>query len=373
MQIISLRVKFKGIDTFQMRASPYPFAIGIWIIWGLLFCFIFPGFAMADNIRPLYMEIEELQSGNIRVVWKVPRGQGIPPNLKPSFPEHFRVIPPLKRLQTNDAVVETWNMIGGGDGLAGAQIRIDGLKQTTTDALVRIRLSDGSVHRVVLRPSETSTTIPNPQNSMDEQKKRHIAVLHFIDHWRYGLLFSIALVLSLLTIARRRGIILCTVALIAGSFCGHTLGRLPVYDTFFEQSIPSEKETVKILKGLLLNTYRAFMLQEDEDIYDILSLSVSGEFLSEVYLQNRENLRIRDSEGTMAIIHQLDIKSIGSMAKKKDGRIAIAANWDVYGSVHHQNHVHYRCNTYTAEVIMKPTETYWKLVKIQLLDEQRVL
>jgi hypothetical protein len=43
------------------------------------------------------------------------------------------------------------------------------------------------------------------------------------------------------------------------------------------------------------------------------------------------------------------------------------------GSVHHQKHVHYRCNTYTAEVIIKPTENYWKLVKIQLLDEQRVL
>ena len=82
----------KGIDTFQMRASAYPFAPGIWIIWGLLFCFIFPGVALADNIRPLYLEIEELQSGNIRVVWKVPRGQGIPPNLKPSFPEHFRVL-----------------------------------------------------------------------------------------------------------------------------------------------------------------------------------------------------------------------------------------------------------------------------------------
>jgi hypothetical protein len=80
-----------------------------------------------------------------------------------------------------------------------------------------------------------------------------------------------------------------------------------------------------------------------------------------------------DSDGTMAIIHQLDIKSIDSMASKKDGSIGMVANWDVYGSVHHQKHVHYRCNTYTAEVIIKPTENYWKLVKIQLLDEQRVL
>ena len=292
---------------------------------------------------------------------------------EPSFPEQFRIIPPRKRLKTNDAIVETWNMIGGDDGLAGAQIRIDGLKQTTTDALVRIRLSDGSVHRVVLRPTETTTTIPNPHKTKDKQKKFHTSLLQFIDHWRYGLLFSTAFVLSLLPMARRRGIVLCTVALIAGALCGHALGQLPVYDKVFNQNTPSKAEAAKILQGLMLNTYRAFMLQKDEDIYDTLARSVSGDFLSEVYLQNRENMRMRDPDGAMAIIHQLDIKSIDSMAQKKDGSIGIVANWDVYGSVHHQKHVHYRCNTYTAEVIIKPTENYWKLVKIQLLDEQRVL
>lgn len=342
-------------------------------IWVVLLWLVIPDFAKADNIRPVYLEIEESPSGNIRVVWKVPRGQGLPPDFKPSFPKQFRVIPPQKRLQTNDAIVETWNMIGGDNGLAGSQIRIDGLKQTTTDALVRIRLSDGSVHRVVLRPTETATTIPTPHNSIDEQKKPQASLLRFIDRWRYGLLFSAAFVLSLLPMARRRGIILCTVALIAGALCGHGLGRLPAFDKVFNQSSPSKAETVKILQGLMLNTYRAFILQRDEDVYDTLARSVSGEFLSEVYLQNREKMRIGKSDEAMAIVHQLDIKSIDSMEKRKDGGIGIVANWDVYGSVYHQKHVHYRCNTYTARVIIKPTENYWKLVNIHLLDEQRVL
>jgi len=363
--------KGKCIDMFQFKISRCTFTK--WIIWGILFWFIIPDFALADNIRPAYLEIEELASGNIRVVWKVPRGQGIPPNFEPSFPEQFRIIPPRKRLKTNDAIVETWNMIGGDDGLAGAQIRIDGLKQTTTDALVRIRLSDGSVHRVVLRPTETTTTIPNPHKTQDEQKKFHTSLLQLMDHWRYGLLFSTAFVLSLLPMARRRGIVLCTVALMVGALCGHALGQLPVYDKVFNQNTPSKAEAAKILQGLMLNTYRAFMLQKDEDIYDTLARSVSGDFLSEVYLQNRENMRMRDPDGAMAIIHQLDIKSIDSMVQKKDGSIGIVANWDVYGSVHHQKHVHYRCNTYKAQVIIKPTENYWKIVKIQLLDEQRVL
>jgi hypothetical protein len=342
-------------------------------IWGILFWFIIPDFALADNIRPAYLEIEESASGNIRVVWKVPRGQGIPPQFEPSFPEQFRFITPRKRLKTNDAIVETWNMIGGEDGLAGAQIGIEGLKQTTTDALVRIRLSDGSVHRVVLRPTETATTIPNRHKSNNEPKKSHTSLLPFIDHWRYGLLLSTAFVLSLLPSARRRGIVLCTVALMVGALCGHALGQLPVYDKVFNQNTPSKAEAAKILQGLMLNTYRAFMLQKDEDIYDALARSVSGKFLSEVYLQNRKSMRMGDSDGAVAMIQKLDIKSIDAIAQKKDGSIGIDANWDVYGSVYHQKHVHYRCNTYTAEVIIEPTENHWKLVKIQLLDEQRVL
>ena len=89
--------------------------------------------------------------------------------------------------------------------------------------------------------------------------------------------------------ARRRGILLCTVALIAGAFSGHALGRLPVYDKFSNQRLPAKAEATRILQGLMLNTYRAFMLQRDEDVYDALARSVAGEFLSEVYLQNREN------------------------------------------------------------------------------------
>jgi hypothetical protein len=122
------------------------------------------------------------------------------------------------------------------------------------------------------------------------------------------------------------------------------------------QKMPSQMEASKIIQGLLLNTYRAFMLQEDEAIYDKLARSVSGDFLSEVYLQNRERMRMTGSDGAMAIIQRLDIKSIESMTLQKEDRISMVDRWDVYGSVHHQQHVHYRCNTYTAEIIIQPTE-----------------
>jgi hypothetical protein len=115
-------------------------------------------------------------------------------------------------------------------------------------------------------------------------------------------------------------------------------------------------ESKRILRGLMLNTYRAFMLDKDEEIYDVLARSVAGEFLSEVYLQNREAMRIYETGGTMTLIDRLDIKSIESMKRLKSGAIAIVANWDVYGSVRHRKHIHFRCNTYKAEVTIVPTE-----------------
>jgi hypothetical protein len=270
-------------------------------------------------------------------------------------------------------MVETWHMTAGDKGLAGARIGINGLNQTTMDAMVRIRFPDGGVHRVVLRPAEPSAIIPTPEEGGGPPGASAASFLLVIDRWRYGLLITAAVALSLLPAARRRGILLCTAALVVGALCGNALGRLPNYNDLWQTDTPTKTEASKILKGLMLNTYRAFMLQDEEAIYHTLERSVAGEFLSEVYLQNREKMRIGDPDESWAIIHQLDIKSIDAIVPKDDDSIGIVAQWDVYGSVHHQRHVHYRCNTYTAEVVIKPSNNYWKLSKIQLLDEQRVL
>ncbi|MEA3230644.1 MAG: hypothetical protein U9Q05_02675 [Thermodesulfobacteriota bacterium] len=44
-----------------------------------------------------------------------------------------------------------------------------------------------------------------------------------------------------------------------------------------------------------------------------------------------------------------------------------------YGSVRHRNHIHFRCNTYKAELSIVPADNYWKLTGVQLLEEKRVL
>jgi hypothetical protein len=181
---------------------------------------------LADNIRPAYLDIEEFEPGAFRVVWKVPLNQNVPARFRPSFPESFKVSSPKKRV-----------------------------KMTTTDALVRIQLADGSLHRAVLRPTERSTTVPASEPTVSQREGGVRSVLKLADRWRYLSLFLAAWLLSLTPRARRRGIMLATVALIAGSLCGHALGRLPVYDKVFGPKMPSDMESKRILRGLMLNTY----------------------------------------------------------------------------------------------------------------------
>ena len=328
---------------------------------------------LADNIRPAYLDIEEFESGALRVVWKVPLNQNVPIRFRPSFPESFKISSPKKRVKTPNAVIEKWTMVCDTGKLAGATIGIEGLEETTTDALVRVQLADGSLHRAVLRPTERSTTVPFSDPTVSNQETGVQSMLRLAGRWWYVLLLLAAWLLSLAPSARRRGIILCTVALVAGSLCGHALGGLSVHERLLGPKTPSDMEAKRILRGLMLNTYRAFILEKDEEIYDVLARSVAGEFLSEVYLQNKEALRIDATDGVASIIDRLDVKSIESMKRLKDGAIAIVANWDVYGSVRHWNHIHFRCNTYKAELTIVPTHNYWKLTSVQLLDEERVI
>jgi hypothetical protein len=329
--------------------------------------------ALADNVIPAYLDIEEFKPGSFNVVWKVPLNLNVPARFWPSFPESFKVTSKIKRVKTPNAVIDKWTMVSDTENLAGATIGIEGLEETTTDALVRIQRADGSLHRVVLRPTEKSTKVPDSEATVSQQESGIRSVLRLAGYGKYVVLFLIALPLSLTQNARKRGIILCTVALLAGSLSGHALGKLSVQDKLFGSTMPTETEAKRILQGLMLNTYRAFIMDNDEEIYDVLARSVDGEFLSDVYLQNKEALRIDATDEALSIVDRLDVKSIESMKRLKNGAIAIVANWDVYGSVFHWGHIHFRCNTYKAELTIVPKDNYWKLTSLQLLDEERVI
>jgi hypothetical protein len=328
--------------------------------------------ARSHNVHPGFLEVIELESGQLDVTWKVPLYKGERLDIDPLFPDGFRAVSERSVTAAAASLVERWKVVPGDGGMAGSELRIKGLEATMTDVLVRISLADGRVHRVVLRPNEPSTTVPE-SSSLDRSDGFFTTGLAALDTLRLPALLFLAFALALLPASRRRGIPLCAAALLAGSVAGYALPAISGAARAAAPTGLSEEEGSRILHGLLLNTYRSFSNEKEEAAYDQLARSVVGDLLEEVYLQNRDSMTMDEAEGARTVIDRLDVKSIESMEKVGDGQIAVAAKWDVFGSVRHWGHEHYRCNTYRAELTLVPAGDYWKLMRVQILDEERVL
>jgi hypothetical protein len=55
------------------------------------------------------------------------------------------------------------------------------------------------------------------------------------------------------------------------------------------------------------------------------------------------------------------------------GRAFVAVvGWKVVGSIGHWGHIHERRNRYRAELDVAPVDGTWKLVRVTILEEERI-
>ena len=135
---------------------------------------------------------------------------------------------------------------------------------------------------------------------------------------------------------------------------------------------PTSAEAKEHLGGLLENVYRSFGLREEEHVYERLAKTVSGDQLSDIYLQSRRALELEARGGPRVTVDNVDILNIHSI-KPCDDAFSIDAEWTVGGSVTHFGHTHFRQNRYRAIVDIAPENGVWKIRKIKLTEKQRQL
>ncbi len=135
----------------------------------------------------------------------------------------------------------------------------------------------------------------------------------------------------------------------------------------------SEEDSKAITLSLLKNVYRAFDFREEEDVYDKLAISVSGDLLTDIYLQSRKSMVIEQAGGAQAKIKQVAVleAEVQDSAKQK-GTLAVRTKWTAIGSVGHWGHIHSRQNIYDAILNMAVIEKTWKISDVELLEEKRV-
>ncbi len=139
------------------------------------------------------------------------------------------------------------------------------------------------------------------------------------------------------------------------------------------QAQPSSTQTALILEQLLSNIYQSFEFRTEEEIYDNLAVSVEGEQLADIYLENRRALEVENRGGARARVDQVEVTEISSIHSAPGKQLLVQAEWRVGGSVSHFGHTHYRHNLYVAAVTLSYVDSVWKIKRIDVIDEHRLL
>ncbi len=135
----------------------------------------------------------------------------------------------------------------------------------------------------------------------------------------------------------------------------------------------SEDDSRSITLNLLKNIYRAFDFREEEDVYDKLAISVSGDLLTDVYLQSRKSMIIEQAGGAQAKIKEVKIMETDVQESQRHrGALDVRTKWTATGSVGHWGHTHTRQNLYDAYLTLAVVDGAWKIINIEVLEEKRI-
>jgi len=151
--------------------------------------------ASAHEVRPAYLQIDEVGPGRYQLLWRTPvlSGMRLPVVLR--LPDDVREITKPAVQELSDSLVERRLFDTGAKGLAGKRIEFAGLQATITDILVRVQQLDGTHSTTLVHPSQPwidITTSPGPLTVAGAY------LVHGIEHILFGfdhLLFVLGLIL----------------------------------------------------------------------------------------------------------------------------------------------------------------------------------
>lgn len=132
----------------------------------LIFLFAFSSTALAHEVRPAYLEVQESAVETYDVLWKVPgQGDNLRLGLYVELPASCTNVAEPHAAMVNNAFVQRWTVKCAG-GLAGGTIHIAGLQLTTTDVLVRLEHLDHSTQVARLMPSAPSFMVESVPSAL---------------------------------------------------------------------------------------------------------------------------------------------------------------------------------------------------------------
>jgi hypothetical protein len=162
------------------------------------------------------------------------------------------------------------------------------------------------------------------------------------------------------------------VLLIAAGVFLAPFARVTVRNPLAGSAAVTSADAQVIVTGLLRNVYRAFDFRDEGVIYDMLARSASGDLLTQIYLETRRALELKNQGGARAKVTDVEMLGAETTNLAEEVGFVTQCTWNVAGSVGHWGHIHQRRNQYEAVLTVKPVNGAWKVTRLELLSEQRL-
>lgn len=169
--------------------------VGLCLLLALMLSLLVkPADVSAHEVRPAYLQIDQIGKDRFSVLWRTPVLSGTRLPVLLQFPDSTSFVTEPSERQLSDSMIER-SIIETTGGLTGKKIAFVGLQATITDVLVRVKLQDGIVNTSFVRPSQPWIEIQADESWFDVAK---LFIVEGIEHILFGfdhLLFVAALML----------------------------------------------------------------------------------------------------------------------------------------------------------------------------------
>jgi hydrogenase/urease accessory protein HupE len=151
--------------------------------------------AAADEFRPAYLQLRQVDAATYDVLWKLPAlDESTTLKLRPVFPAGAEAITPVRSSYAAGTAVQRWRMRADG-GLAGKAIEFPTLAASRIDVLVRVERGDGTAQVGRVLPVEPRFVVTASPGAFEvAQTYTVLGIEHILTGFDH-LLFVLALVI----------------------------------------------------------------------------------------------------------------------------------------------------------------------------------
>jgi hypothetical protein len=148
-----------------------------------------------------------------------------------------------------------------------------------------------------------------------------------------------------------------------------------VGNPFFEPHAPQGEEARLVLQQVLPRTYHAFNIEDEDQFYEQLSASVTGDLVANIYLDSRRRLTAGVRQGGEVLVRDVSVSTVGDLIEGTNPveGFSYESKWTITARVKHLQHIHHRKNIYSGIQKIKVEDNQWKIPNIELKSEDRVI